>query len=45
MAVTGLAPMRVGGFRSDVLVLGAMENGEVVLLSVDDAVPPGSVVA
>ncbi len=45
VAVTGLAPMRVGGFRSDVLVLGAMEDGEVVLLSVDDAVPPGSVVA
>lgn len=45
VAVTGLAPMRVGGFRSDVLVLGALTDGGVVLLRPDDPVPPGSVVA
>ena len=45
VAVTGFEPMRVAGFRSDVLVLGAMEDGEVVLLNVDDPVPPGSVIA
>jgi len=45
VAVTGFEPMRVAGFRSDVLVLGAMEDGQVVLLNIDDPVPPGSVVA
>lgn len=45
VAVTGFPPMRVGGFRSDVLVLGALTDGGVVLLSPDDPVPPGSVVA
>ena len=45
VAVTGFPPMLVAGFRSDVLVLGAMEDGEVVLLAVDNEVPPGSVVA
>ena len=45
VAVTGFEPMRIAGFRSDVLVLGAMDEGEVVLLGVDDPVPPGSVIA
>lgn len=45
VAVTGFEPMRVAGFRSDVLVLGAMENGQVVLLNIDDPVAPGSVIA
>ncbi len=45
VAVTGFPPMRVGGFRSDVLVLGAITDGGVVLLNIDGAVPPGSVVA
>ncbi|MDH3607527.1 MAG: tRNA-binding protein [Acidimicrobiia bacterium] len=45
VAVTGFEPMRIAGFRSDVLVLGAMEDGQVVLLNIDDPVPPGSVIA
>jgi tRNA-binding protein len=45
VAVTGFAPMRVGGFRSDVLVLGALTDGGVVLLSPDAPVPPGAEIA
>jgi tRNA-binding protein len=45
VAVTGMAPIRVGGFRSDVLVLGALTDHGVVLLAADAPVPPGSVVA
>ena len=45
IAVTGFPPMRVGGFRSDVLVLGAITDGGVILLNIDAPVPPGSVVA
>ncbi|MDH3538590.1 MAG: tRNA-binding protein [Acidimicrobiia bacterium] len=45
VAVTGMAPIRVGGFRSDVLVLGALTDDGVVLLATDAPVPPGSVVA
>lgn len=46
VAVTGFDPLRVGGFRSDVLVIGALEaDGAVVLLRPDHPVPPGSVVA
>ncbi|MBT8215828.1 MAG: tRNA-binding protein [Acidimicrobiia bacterium] len=45
VAVTGMQSMRVGGFRSDVLVLGALTGGGVVLLNTDVPVPPGSVVA
>lgn len=42
VAVTNFAPKRIAGFKSEVLVLGAPdENGEVVLLSPDQAVPPG----
>ncbi len=45
VAVTGFEPMRVGGLRSDVLVLGALTDDGVVLLSVDTSVPPGATVA
>ncbi|MDH3425935.1 MAG: tRNA-binding protein [Acidimicrobiia bacterium] len=45
VAVTGFEPMRVGGFRSDVLVVGATTAEGIVLLQVDRPVPPGSVVA
>lgn len=45
VAVTGLDPIRIAGFRSDVLVLGALTDEGVVLLSVERAVPAGSRVA
>lgn len=45
VAVTGFDSMRVGGFRSDALVLGALTPSGVVLLAPDLDVAPGSVVA
>lgn len=45
VAVTGFEPLRVGGFRSDVLVLGALDETGVVLLVPDREVPPGTPVA
>ncbi len=45
VAVTGFEPVRVGGFRSDVLVLGALEAGGVVLLAPDATVAPGTRIA
>ncbi len=45
IVVTGFEPMRVGGFRSDVLVLGVLTDDGVVLLRPDVSVAPGSVVA
>lgn len=45
VVVTGFAPMRIAGFRSDVLVLGALTAGGVVLLRPDEQVRPGSTVA
>jgi len=45
VVVTGFAPLRVGGFRSDVLLLGALTDGGVVLLRPDEPVPPGATVA
>jgi tRNA-binding protein len=45
VAVTGFDPIRVGGFRSDVLVLGAVTPDGVVLLTPDTPVEPGSGVA
>ena len=42
VAVTGFEPMRIGGFRSDVLVLGALTPDGVVLLNLDRPVDPGS---
>jgi tRNA-binding protein len=45
VVVTGFPSMRVGGFRSDVLVVGVHTDRGVVLLTTDDPVPPGSAVA
>ena len=45
VVVTGFAPLRVGGFRSDVLVLGALTSEGVVLLAPDAPVRPGSRIA
>ncbi len=45
VAVTGFEPMRVGGFRSDCLVLGATTDDGVVLLKPDRAVATGTEVA
>lgn len=42
VVVAGFPSLRVGGFRSDVLVLGVETPDGVVLLSVDGAVPDGS---
>lgn len=44
-AVTGFEPLRVGGFRSDVLVLGALTADGVVLIRPDLPVAPGSEIA
>lgn len=45
VAVTGFAPIRVGGFRSDVLVIGAVGERGVVLLRPEFEVLPGTSVA
>lgn len=45
IAVTGFEPRRVGGFRSDVLVLGALTPSGVVLINTDLRVANGSEVA
>lgn len=45
VVVAGFDPMRVGGFRSDVLVVGALSPDGVVLVRPDDAVEPGTPVA
>ena len=45
VAVTGFAPMRVGGFRSDVLVIGALTDAGVVLLEPDRDVGSGTPIA
>ncbi len=45
VAITGFEPMRVGGFRSDVLVIGGLTDDGVVLLMPDRPVPPGTPVA
>jgi tRNA-binding protein len=43
IAVVNFPPKQVGPFVSEVLVLGAYdERGEVILLAVDQPVPPGS---
>jgi tRNA-binding protein len=42
VAVVNFPPRRVAGFRSDVLVLGALApDGEIPLLSVDEGAEPG----
>jgi tRNA-binding protein len=45
VVVTGFEPMRVGGFRSDVLVIGAMTTKGVVLVAPDEPVSPGATIA
>ena len=45
VAVTGFDPLRVGGFRSDCLVIGAVTPGGVVLLAPDSPVADGAEVA
>lgn len=45
VAVTGFESLRVAGFRSDVLVLGAVTESGVILLGIDHDVPPGAGVA
>jgi len=45
IVVTGFVPVRVGGFRSDVLVVGAVTNDGVLLVTPDEPVPPGTAVA
>jgi len=45
VVVCGFESLRVGGFRSDVLVLGALTPDGVVLLSPDADVDPGAAVA
>jgi tRNA-binding protein len=46
VAVVNLPPRRVAGFRSEVLVLGAVpEAGDVVLLRPDADVPDGTRIA
>lgn len=45
VAVTGFAPMNVGGFVSEVLVVGALTDDGVVLLRPDHPVDAGSDVA
>lgn len=42
VAVVNFPPKKIAGFKSEVLVLGLPdEDGEVVLLSPDQQVPPG----
>ena len=43
LAVTNFPPKKIAGFRSEVLVLGAVPGeGDVVLVNVDDNVPDGT---
>lgn len=42
-AVVNFPPMRIAGYKSEVLVLGGVpEKGDVILLNVDDPVPNGT---
>lgn len=42
IAIVNFAPKRIGPFVSEVLVLGAYDDGEVILLAPDRPVTPGS---
>lgn len=45
-AVVNFPPMRIAGYRSEVLVIGGVpEEGDVVLLAPDDQVPDGTVIS
>jgi tRNA-binding protein len=45
-AVTNFPPKRIAGFKSEVLILGAVPGeGDVVLLNIDAPVPDGTRVA
>lgn len=46
MAVVNFPPMKIAGFSSEVLVMGGVpEQGDVVLLNVDEQVPDGTKVS
>lgn len=46
VSVVNFPPRRIAGFMSEVLVLGGVpESGDVVLLSIDQAVPNGTTIA
>jgi tRNA-binding protein len=45
VAATGFPPLKVGGFVSEVLVIGAMTDGGVVLLRPDRPVEAGAEIA
>lgn len=43
VAVTGFEPLRIAGFKSEVLVIGGVpEQDDVVLLTPDENVPNGT---
>ncbi|MFA9556616.1 chaperone CsaA [Evansella sp. AB-rgal1] len=43
VAVVNFPPLRVAGYKSEVLVLGGVpDQGDVVLLNIDEAVPNGT---
>lgn len=43
LAVTNFAPKQIGGFMSEVLILGfPLEGGEVILAQPEREVPPGT---
>ncbi|MDY0409638.1 chaperone CsaA [Virgibacillus soli] len=43
VAVVNFPPMRIAGYKSEVLVLGGVpEQGDVILLNVDEQVPNGT---
>jgi len=45
-AVVNFPPMRIAGYRSEVLVLGGVPSeGDVVLLAPDELVPDGTVIS
>ncbi|ADU28594.1 chaperone CsaA [Evansella cellulosilytica] len=43
VAVVNFPPLRIAGFKSEVLVMGGVpEKGDVILLNVDESVPNGT---